>query len=722
MKKLFYLLLALPLVFAACEPDTPEQKVEKEAVLTLTSEATLSFGAEGGEGVITFTAELKDVTRNSPVPEPVVEAACEADWVTDLTVDENITFTVLANEGDARETKVVVSYDDKSFEVVVKQAAKGEAPAPVLTLTSDEEMEFAVEGGAGEITYTLENAVEGVELTAECEAEWVADLAAGEKVTFNVSANKGDARETKVVVAYGDEKFEVAVKQAGVEAPAKVELKANFITGDYYGDSYSPGVGNYYVYLSDLGFDEEGSAYSGGSYYRVDLYGPLYEGERTGFVNLPVGTYTLDVDDTMALWTIGYYYSAYIAFDENGNLISTDQYGDSYDAATLVVTETTATLTATILGVEHIVTFDGGETSIVDQTPEPSQDVELTVDHCYAYYFGDQYNPGVADNFYFFLSPDGLDSDGYEYNAGGEYYRFDIYAEILDSNHTSIPYGTYTIDTTDSCDAGTISYSYSAHYLYDAYGNYELVEYPASGTVTIDENGVVAEVAINGSTHKITFNGVVTIIDQAPEDGGEGGETPGGGNEDGTLSTLTESVVLDIPNAKYMLEYYGDYYENGTENWVLYIYEDPYDFNGAYIMIDLLMDPAVDNIAGTYSCSDDCSMYTFFSGYLEGSEDYYGSWYVDLEYGEMTDKMAPLADGTITISWAEGDIYNIAIVCLDDKGNVIKADIVASPYAEYASTRSAAVKGKPARVSYAPVVKQQIAAKSVSKSTTLSVR
>ena len=95
MKKLFYLLLALPLVFAACEPDTPEQKVEKEAVLTLTSEATMSFGAEGGEGVITYTAELKDVTRNSPVPEPVVEAACEADWVTDLTVAENITFTVL---------------------------------------------------------------------------------------------------------------------------------------------------------------------------------------------------------------------------------------------------------------------------------------------------------------------------------------------------------------------------------------------------------------------------------------------------------------------------------------------------------------------------------------------------------------------------------------------------------------------------------------------------
>nr|MBR2111137.1 BACON domain-containing protein [Alistipes sp.] len=158
MKKLFYLLLALPLVFAACEPDTPEQDVEKEAVLTLTSEAEMNFEAEGGEGVITYTAEWKDVTRYSPVPEPVVEATCEAQWVENLTVAENITFTVLANEADARETKVVVTYGGKSFEVAVKQAAKqNDQPEP----------------------------------------------------------------------------------------PTGVNLEAKYLYGDYYGDEYSPGVGNY---------------------------------------------------------------------------------------------------------------------------------------------------------------------------------------------------------------------------------------------------------------------------------------------------------------------------------------------------------------------------------------------------------------------------------------------------------------------------------------------
>ena len=139
MRKLFYLLLAMPLVFAACED--PEQGVDQPAdkeyaaELTLTSEATLEFEAEGGEGVITYIAQMVEVTRESPAPQPEVEATCEADWVTNLAVAENITFTVVANEADARETKVVVTYSDKSFEVAVKQAAKqNEEPDPEYVL------------------------------------------------------------------------------------------------------------------------------------------------------------------------------------------------------------------------------------------------------------------------------------------------------------------------------------------------------------------------------------------------------------------------------------------------------------------------------------------------------------------------------------------------------------------------------------------------------------
>ena len=93
-------------------------------------------------------------------------------------------------------------------------------PKPTLTLTSDAEMSFEANGGNGIITYTLTNPIEGVKLTANCEAEWVTNLTAGDNVAFVVAANEGDARETTIAVAYDTLSFDVAVKQAAkVEEP-----------------------------------------------------------------------------------------------------------------------------------------------------------------------------------------------------------------------------------------------------------------------------------------------------------------------------------------------------------------------------------------------------------------------------------------------------------------------------------------------------------------------
>ncbi|MBQ8366948.1 MAG: BACON domain-containing protein [Alistipes sp.] len=226
IKHLFYLLLALPLVFTACDKgsEDTDKAPELKPVLTLTSKATMEVAAEAGDYEITYTAKMEEVTRNSPAPEYEPEVACEAEWITIGEFDfTKAAFSVAANDGEAREAKIVVTYSTERFEVTVKQVAKGEEPAPdpVLTLTSNEVMEFTAEGGNGEITYTLENAVEGVELEATCEAAWVSNVTVDEKVTFNVAANEGEAREAKVVVKYDTESFEVTVKQAAkvVEAP-----------------------------------------------------------------------------------------------------------------------------------------------------------------------------------------------------------------------------------------------------------------------------------------------------------------------------------------------------------------------------------------------------------------------------------------------------------------------------------------------------------------------
>ena len=621
MKKLFYLLLALPLVFAACEPDTPEQEVDKEAVLTLTSEAEMNFESEGGEGVITFTAEWTDVTRNSPVPAPEVEATCEAQWVERLTVAENITFTVLANEADARETKVVVTYGDKSFEVAIKQAAKqNEQPEP----------------------------------------------------------------------------------------PTGVNIEAKHLYGDYYGDEYSPGVGNYYMALSDLGITEDGYAYPGGSYYYVDLYGPLFEGE--GDITLPVGTYTFDANDSCAEWTIGASYSIYMAWDENGNSLAGEE-GLRFTAATLVVTESGVTLTATIDGVEHTVTFEG-VADITDVRTDTGEVIEVTANYAYANYYGDQYTPGTADNFYFFFSDLGVDEYGWEL-PNATYYRFDLYTEIIDTaNGIYIPAGTYTYDWFDSMQVGTFSDINSAYYVMDSSG-WDYIDYSSlgEGSITFTESGVTAELLVNGATHIITYEGDITFTDVRSSGGGD------------VYSTLTEDVAFDIEGATVMMEYYGDYYYTGTENWTVYLYEDTETYNGAYLMLDLLCDPAADNIAGTYSCDPwgDCdTAYTYIPGYVAG-DDMWGSWYVDMIEGEMGDAIAPIFDGEFTIDIDANGVYTFTFDCYDDAGYAITGSIKAEQYSDAAALSAKSAKRAKANNFAKRVNSEKMSSKAV-KDMTLAVR
>ena len=224
LKNLFYLLLAMPLAFAACneteEPQPqPQPEPEKKTTLTLTSDATMEFEAAGGEGVITYTLENAVEGTN-------LEATCEADWVLNLTAGETVTFAVAENETEeARESKVVVAYGELSFEVAVKQAGKQkETPkAPVFELVSENVMEFGQEQTLGTIEFKLENPVAGVEVEAKANAAWVSNVTVKENtIEFVVAANDGAAREAKITATYGMLEFKVTVKQAEYVAPAPV--------------------------------------------------------------------------------------------------------------------------------------------------------------------------------------------------------------------------------------------------------------------------------------------------------------------------------------------------------------------------------------------------------------------------------------------------------------------------------------------------------------------
>lgn len=141
MKRLFYLFCALPLLVVACEQNEEEPKVETP-MLALTSEATMEFAPEGGEGEITYTLQNAEEGVK-------LTATTAAEWITDVAVAESVTFTVAANEGDAREVEIVVAYGEQSFDVVVKQAAAAVEPvvegwAIVGSMTNDWDVASAV--------------------------------------------------------------------------------------------------------------------------------------------------------------------------------------------------------------------------------------------------------------------------------------------------------------------------------------------------------------------------------------------------------------------------------------------------------------------------------------------------------------------------------------------------------------------------------------------------
>ena len=217
MKKLFYLMLALPLFVACTDKPEPQPEPQKKAQLILTSNEVMNFKAEGGQGTIEYTL----VNTREDVE---FEAVCEAAWIGEFVFGEDITFAVAENDAEeAREAKITVNYAEASMEVTVKQSGKNVNAAPALVITSENPMEMGQDGGIGTIEYTIENPVQGVELTASANVNWISQVTVqSEKIIFQVAANTGAAREGVITATYGMLEEKVTVKQAEYVAPAPV--------------------------------------------------------------------------------------------------------------------------------------------------------------------------------------------------------------------------------------------------------------------------------------------------------------------------------------------------------------------------------------------------------------------------------------------------------------------------------------------------------------------
>ena len=159
-----------------------------------------------------------------------------------------------------------------------------------------------------------------------------------------------------------------------------------------------------------------------------------------------------------------------------------------------------------------------------------------------------------------------------------------------------------------------------------------------SGTVTISEDGVVADLMIAGAHHVVTFSGDILVTDASSGGGG------GGGDYEGPYSTLWEDYRCNFDDHTLYYAYYGDYYEVGYMNWTFAVM--PNDGEGDFVQFDVLAGAdSTTNFFGEYAINDSYEAYTSYTGYIDWDGYMVGAWY----YTEDGYTMAPFVDGTMSV-------------------------------------------------------------------------
>jgi hypothetical protein len=148
-------------------------------------------------------------------------------------------------------------YDFESGEVIVED--------PVLTLTSESEISFSADGGNGEIGYTLENPVEGINVVADSDAEWITNFAvAKDKITFKVAANENkEPRTATITVEYGVLSFNVKITQEAKAGQSNNEIWYTS-SNDKIVEPYSGYLNNYADALTTFGANIVSNSYNDG--------------------------------------------------------------------------------------------------------------------------------------------------------------------------------------------------------------------------------------------------------------------------------------------------------------------------------------------------------------------------------------------------------------------------------------------------------------------------
>ena len=528
-----------------------------------------------------------------------------------------------------------------------------------------------MEGGEAVIEYRIVNPVEGGTISAEPTENWLGgfNYDTPGRIVFNVDENTADEdRSSIVTLTYTyDENESVTAQLNVIQASYDYVIDCTFMSGTYYGSQYGlNGEYNYYTILSDMEYND--GAMDGGSYYAFDLY--TASAPENPDNPLPAaGTYVLGEQGATADMTFAPDHTQALRTSVDGEVVFDVGFTEgtliiSYDGG---VMHAEASLTDED-GMRHYLTYAGtpeydnasggsGGDAVLDRDidMEASQgaavyvsgeegglmEVQLTFTDMEVDFFGYVVPPGSILNVDVFMHYDesGNIATGDYTLAGssvpeamsinpGEYFNY---------MGVTLTMGTYIsyIDESENVFEGLIS-------------DGEMKVSGEPGNYTVECSFVTAE----GYSVECSYNGALEVT-----------------GFPGPYSTLTDDYTLDLEGASGSAQFWGDYYGNGTGNWIV-VLESATDV----VQLELITEE-VDFSAGLTS-----AVYTpsvdpvnpapgeYVTGYLDG--DYLmGTNYMETLEGLIVG-CAPAVSGDLSITNNGDDTYTISFAFTDDLGHV----------------------------------------------------
>lgn len=623
MKKLLLALAACCFLFACDKNEKQPEEPTEAPELTLTSESVVNVPADGDEVTITYT--LANPAENGDIS---AQAEDGAEWCDSFNCDTDgqVTFTVAANDGDAREAVVTVTYsygegEQKDIQVTVRQVALGE---PLFELTSDSEISVSRDGEDVTVTYSITDPREDGQVSVNVPdgVDWISNVNTDTdgQVAFTVAANDGDARETELTFVYtygGSEtqEFVVNVSQEGLPDPvltltseAEVEVSGN---GGNFTISYT-------------------------------LENPWEDGD-------------ISVSSGEATW-----------LDFN-----TDTEGE---IAVEVFANGESTARSAVVTVTY--TYSGDKTVSFEVTVNQDRhyDYELNATIISGQYFGDDYSNVAGEMIYALFFQDTEDY----WVSGHNYYYLGLKAgEPSDMNAIAPPVGTYTALMSEGYDADgefKIMKNGSGPYMTCGYVNGATRKGMIAGEITVSYDGTNYTIegtltSTDQAVHHISYTGPISLQDARTE------PEP----EPDVISLLTEDVTIDWPNAK-LLGSIGGVYWSDESRYSLTIGVGTYNIGDQNIQLSIYSSetPEVtDGLPlGTFQIDDSGAEGTVEAGSLTestfGGLTIAGSWLYPYG-GSYSDYAAPLMSGELTVTKNENGGFDCVLEAMDDAGNNINA-------------------------------------------------